>query len=205
MTINEHADPAVARDFEAALERIVVGGLALAARRGGRGERADAHPGGVHGLGRARAGPRRPARARDLAGHLPLRVRRPPGALRLRDGARLDRGRRAQQALRQDAGGRRAQLPRRAGHDHGLPRPERRRQVDDAALGARARPSGRGQRDGARRPVPASSTGRSTGSAPCSRRARCIPAARAGTTCACRRPRPGSRARGSRRCSRSSS
>ena len=42
VTINEHADPAVARDFEAALERIVPRGLAVAAHRGGRGERADA-------------------------------------------------------------------------------------------------------------------------------------------------------------------
>ena len=179
-------------------------GLALAARRGGGGERTDAHPRGVHGLGRARARPGRQARARDVAGDLPLRVRRSAGALRLRDGARRDRGLRAQQALRQDAGGRRPQLPRRAGDDHGLSRPERGRQVDDAALGARRSST----RTRAARPCSAfrisSSTGRSTGSAPCSRRARSIPAARAGTICASRRPRRAPR-RGSRRCSRSSS
>ena len=50
VTINEHADPAVARDFEAALERIVAEDWPLAAHRGGRGERADAHPRRVHGL-----------------------------------------------------------------------------------------------------------------------------------------------------------
>ena len=44
LTINEHADPLVARDFEMALERIVAGGVGLAAHRGGRGERALAHP-----------------------------------------------------------------------------------------------------------------------------------------------------------------
>ena len=44
LTINEHADPAVARDFERALERIVADGLGLGAHRGGRGERALAHP-----------------------------------------------------------------------------------------------------------------------------------------------------------------
>ena len=44
LTINEHADPAVARDFEVALERIVPEELGLAAHRGGRGERAVAHP-----------------------------------------------------------------------------------------------------------------------------------------------------------------
>ncbi len=35
VTINEHADPMVARDFETALERIVPDGLELAAHRGG--------------------------------------------------------------------------------------------------------------------------------------------------------------------------
>ena len=102
-----------------------------------------------------------------------------------------------QQALRQDPGGRRAQLPGRAGHDHRLPRPERRRQVDDAALGARARPSRCRPRDRPRRPLRASSTGRSIASAPCSRRARCIRAAPGETICACRRPRPGCPRRGS--------
>ena len=55
VTINEHADPAVARDFETALERIVPVRLGLAAHRGGRGERADAHPGRLHGAERARS------------------------------------------------------------------------------------------------------------------------------------------------------
>ena len=35
LTINEHADPLVARDFEMALEKIVPEGLGLAASRGG--------------------------------------------------------------------------------------------------------------------------------------------------------------------------
>ena len=42
VTINEHADPAVARDFETALERIVPADWALAARRGGE-ENAPTH------------------------------------------------------------------------------------------------------------------------------------------------------------------
>ena len=49
MTINEHADPAVARDFEAALERIVLEDWPWQHIEG-RGERPDAHPRGVHGL-----------------------------------------------------------------------------------------------------------------------------------------------------------
>ena len=46
LTINEHADPLVARDFEMALERLVPRRVGLAAHRGGRGERALA-PAGV--------------------------------------------------------------------------------------------------------------------------------------------------------------
>ena len=57
VTINEHADPTVARDFETALERIVPDGLGVAARRGGGGERADPHPRRVHGPERPRAAP----------------------------------------------------------------------------------------------------------------------------------------------------
>ncbi len=89
ITINEHADPAVARDFEAALERIVSADWPWQHVEEGRGERADPHPRRLHGLGRARASPGRRARARHLAGHLPLRVRRPARALDLRDCTRL--------------------------------------------------------------------------------------------------------------------
>ena len=66
----------VARDFERARAHRA-GGLAVAARGGGRGERAHAHPRGVHGPERAGPAPRgRVARARHLAGDLLLRVRR---------------------------------------------------------------------------------------------------------------------------------
>ena len=44
VTINEHADPAVARDLEAAMERMVRERLGLAAHRGRRGERSVARP-----------------------------------------------------------------------------------------------------------------------------------------------------------------
>ena len=89
VTINEHADPAVARDFESAFERIVPGGLVVAARRGGRGERADPCPRLVHGpVGADPAPRRRRACARHLAGRLLLRVRRAarPHGLRLDSG-----------------------------------------------------------------------------------------------------------------------
>ena len=57
VTINEHADPMVARDFESALERIVPADWPWQHVEGGRGERAHAHPRGVHGP--ERAGPLR--------------------------------------------------------------------------------------------------------------------------------------------------
>ncbi len=59
VTINEHADPAVARDFEAALERIGRRGLGLAAHRGGRGERPLAHPRRADGAAGGDPAPRR--------------------------------------------------------------------------------------------------------------------------------------------------
>ena len=154
VTINEHADPAVARDFEVALERIVSEDWPWQHIEEGE-ENAPTHIRAAF-MGPSVLVPVRDgnARARHLAGDLLLRVRRPPRAPRLRDDAVVIEVDGPQQAVRQDPGGRRAQLPRRAGHDHRLPRAERRRQVDDAALGARARAPGRGQRDRARRPLP---------------------------------------------------
>ena len=85
VTINEHADPAVARDFEAALERIVSEDWPWQHIEEGEENAPDAHPRRASWARRARAGERRPARARHLAGHLPLRVRRPARALGLRE------------------------------------------------------------------------------------------------------------------------
>ena len=90
LTINEHADPAVARDFEAALERIVGDGLGLAARRGGRGERAVAHPGRADGAAGGDPAAGGPAGARDVAGNLLLRARRAAHALRLCERPRVE-------------------------------------------------------------------------------------------------------------------
>ena len=85
VTINEHADPAVARDFETALERIVPADWSWQHIEEGE-ENAPTHiraafmgPSVVIPLPR-----RRHARARGLAGHLLLRVRRPARALGVR-------------------------------------------------------------------------------------------------------------------------
>ena len=77
VTINEHADPAVARDFEAALERIVAEDWPWQHIEEGE-ENAPTHiRARLHGPGGARPAPGRRARARHVAGHLLLRVRRP--------------------------------------------------------------------------------------------------------------------------------
>ena len=83
LTINEHADPAVARDFEAALERIVAEGWGWQHIEEGE-ENAPSH------IRAALMGPQVviPLRdgelgARHLAGHLLLRARRAAHALRL--------------------------------------------------------------------------------------------------------------------------
>ena len=199
VTINEHADPpwrATSRSRSSGSSpRTGRGSTSRRARRTHR-----PHP-AVHGLAVVIPVRDGTPRARHLAGDLLLRVRRPQRALGLRDGAH-DRGRRPQQALREDAGGRRAQLPRRAGHDHRFSRPERRRQVDDlrSVLGLvhrtpAARPSS-ASLPGAR---PAVAPGRAVLEA--SRGAR---AGTGGTICASRRPPPACRRRASTRCSRSS-
>ena len=85
VTINEHADPAVARDFETALERIVPADWAWQHVEEGE-ENAPTH------IRAALMGPSvliplrddGDARARDLAGRLLLRVRRPARAIRVR-------------------------------------------------------------------------------------------------------------------------
>ena len=81
LTINEHADPMVARDFEMALERIAPEGWGWQHIEEGE-ENAPSH------IRAALMGPqvviplaRRRARARHLAGHLPLRARRAANAL----------------------------------------------------------------------------------------------------------------------------
>ena len=78
VTINEHADPAVARDFEAALERMVSDDWGWQHIEEGE-ENAPSH------IRAAFMGPQvlvpvrdGPPRARHVAGHLLLRVRRAP-------------------------------------------------------------------------------------------------------------------------------
>ena len=90
LTINEHADPLVARDFEMALERIAPEGWGWQHIEEGE-ENAPSH------IRAALMGPQvlipltdeRRARARHVAGHLLLRARRPAHALRARDRPRL--------------------------------------------------------------------------------------------------------------------
>ena len=84
VTINEHADPTVARDFEAALERIVEDGWGWQHIEEGE-ENAPSH------IRASLMGPqvlvpvrRRQARARHVAGDLLLRVRRAAHAHRPR-------------------------------------------------------------------------------------------------------------------------
>ena len=80
MTINEHADPAVARDFEAALERMVGDDWGWKHIEEGE-ENAPSH------IRASLMGPQvlvplegRTPRARDVAGDLLLRARRPARA-----------------------------------------------------------------------------------------------------------------------------
>ena len=152
VTINEHADPAVARDFESALERIVADDWPWQHVEEGR--RTRRRTSGLPSwaptcLSRSA----KDARARHVAGNLPLRVRRPARALRLRHDARvievegLSKRFGKTQAVA-------AQLPGRAGHDHGLSGRTGPASRPRCAPCARARPSGRGQRDRSRRPVP---------------------------------------------------
>ena len=84
VTINEHADPLVARDFEMALERIVPEEWSWQHIEEGE-ENAPVAPARLaDGAAGARAVPRRRARAGHVAGHLLLRVRRAAHALGLR-------------------------------------------------------------------------------------------------------------------------
>ena len=93
LTINEHADPAVARDFEAALERIVGDDWGWEHIEDPEAERALARPRGADGAAGRHPARRRPARARHLAGDLLLRVRRAARPHGLRDARCVDRGR----------------------------------------------------------------------------------------------------------------
>ena len=143
VTINEHADPAVARDLEAALEQIVGDDWGWEHIEDGRRTRRRT-------CARRCMGPQvlvplrdGAARARHLAGHLLLRVRRPARPHGLRDDARVIEVDRADEAVRLEARGGLARLPRAARDDHRLPRPERRGQDDHAALPARAGPADR--------------------------------------------------------------
>ena len=86
LTINEHADPIVARDFEMALEQIAPEDWGWQHIEEGE-ENAPSH------IRAALMGPQvliplrdRRARARHVAGHLLLRARRPADAQRLRLG-----------------------------------------------------------------------------------------------------------------------
>ena len=77
VTINEHADPAVARDFEVALERIVSEDWPWQHIEEGE-ENAPTHiRAAFMGSDVRHPRPGREARARHLAGDLLLRVRRP--------------------------------------------------------------------------------------------------------------------------------
>ena len=92
LTINEHADPMVARDFERALERIVAEGWGWQHIEDGE-ENAPSHiRASLMGPAGARPAARRRARARHLAGHLLLRARRAAHALRVRHGAAVAAG-----------------------------------------------------------------------------------------------------------------
>ena len=199
VTINEHADPAVARDFEAALERIVDEGWPWEHIELGRGERADAHPREPHGPERRRpASRRRLARARNVAGDLLLRVRRSARPHRLRFDVlpepvlARDRGR----AASRSASARRS--PSRISRS----RSRRARSPDSSA---RTAPASRrrmrsilglvqpdvGPDGGARTAVSRARPSRCTASARCSRRSTRTPGARVATTSACSRVRRG--------------
>ena len=169
----------------------------------------------LDGADRARARHAARNRARVAARRGRLRPRRLAAACRRRGGRagrRSDRrapgrGARARQALRRDRRRRPRRPDRRARRRVRLPRPERRRQDDVAAHAARPDPADRGL-GAPLRPRPARSTARRRSTAsPASSRARASTrTCRAARTCACspttttRRP-----ARGSTRCSRSSS
>ncbi len=84
LTINEHADPLVARDFEMALEKIVPEGWGWQHLEEGE-ENAPSHPrASLMGPQVVIPLARRRARARHVAGRLPLRVRRAAHAHGLR-------------------------------------------------------------------------------------------------------------------------
>ena len=88
VTINEHADPAVARDLESALERMVDDGWPWEHVEPGE-ENAPTHVRATL-MGPSVVVPLRDdgiARARDVAGDLLLRVRRPSRSPRVRDRA----------------------------------------------------------------------------------------------------------------------
>jgi secondary thiamine-phosphate synthase enzyme len=89
VTINEHADPAVARDFEAALERMVGDDWNWQHIEEGEENAPVALPRVADGTPGARATRRRPPRARHVAGHLLLRARRSARPEGLRHAAEL--------------------------------------------------------------------------------------------------------------------
>ena len=95
------------------------------------------------------------------------------------------RGARPDQAVRQLHRRRPPLLHRRAGPDHRLPRPERRRQDDHAAHAARPDPAQRRLGDHRRPATTTTSRSRSPSSARRWRRPTSTPAAPAATTCAC--------------------
>ena len=153
VTINEHADPAVARDFEAALERIVSEDWPWQHIEEGE-ENAPTH-----------------IRAAFMGSDVLVPVR--DGRLALGtwqgiflcefDGPRersvyvtalLDRGLAPHKAVREGPRRRRSVLPRRARTRHRLPRPERRRQDDHAARTRGAAPCDERRRDDPRAPLP---------------------------------------------------
>ena len=95
-----------------------------------------------------------------------------------------------EQAVRTHHRGRRSLVRARAGHDHRLPRPERRRQDDDAADAARARRADERPRARLRPALRGARAARAAGSGRCSRRPTSTRAAPAATTCACSARQP---------------
>ncbi len=89
VTINEHADPAVARDFEAALERMVGDDWNWQHIEEGEENAPVAHPRVADGAAGSRPARRRPPGARDVAGNLLLRARRAARPARVRHAAVL--------------------------------------------------------------------------------------------------------------------
>ena len=205
VTINEHADPAVARDLEAAMERdgaarTGAGSTSRTARRTRRRTCAPRSPGPQVLVPIAG----RPARARHLAGDLLLRVRRPAEAQGLRHASDLIEVENLTKRFRKTVAVDDLSFKIREGAITGFLGPERRGEDDDAARDPRPRSPDRrqGDRHGAALPsarvADAAGRGGARGDRLPSR------AAPGEIICGFSLRQPEFRARGSRRFSRSS-